>query len=110
MDNTINSQLTFRANIDTKFLNAADGFLKKQPAQKYKQFNSAVRRFIEIPHSDQFTIMYNREIKDGKLMHALYAIRDGKAPILLTAKDQFRKLIQKFFRILFNVRFAEIFY
>lgn len=96
MNNTINCQTTFRANIDAKFLNAADAFLQKQPAKQYKQFNSAVRRFVEIPNSDHLTISYKRGFKDGKANYSLLATEEGKEPVLLTEKDMFRKLIQKF--------------
>lgn len=96
MNNTINPQISFKANIDGKFLDAADGFLKNQPRSQYKQFCSAVRRFSEIPNSDNLTIRYKKEYKNGYLSHALYAEEVGKPSILLTVKDQFRKLIQKF--------------
>ena len=96
MDNTINSQLSFRANIDGKFLNAADALLRNQPPKLYKQFNSAVRRFIELPKSDHITISYKKEFRNGQPMHILYADGAGKKPVVLAAKDQFRKLIQKF--------------
>lgn len=96
MNNTINTQISFRANIDSKFLDAADGFLKKQPQKQYQQFQSAVRRFIEIPNSDNLTITYKKGFENGLPVHSLYANEAGKEPILLTAKDQFRKLIQKF--------------
>lgn len=96
MNNTINAQTSFKANIDSKFLNAADAFLQKQPAKNYKQFNSAVRRFIEIPNSDHLTITYKKGLENGLPVHSLYANEAGKESILLTAIDQFRKLIQKF--------------
>lgn len=89
-------QPSFRANIDTKFLDAADGYLKKRPAKEYKQFCSAVRRFHEVPNSEHLTIGYKKGFENGKEMHSLLAMENGKNPIILTAKDQFRKLIQKF--------------
>lgn len=96
MNNTINTQISFKAGFDPKFLDAADGFLKRQPEKQYKQFQSAVRRFVEIPNSDHLTITYKKGFENGTPIHILYANEAGKEPILLTAKDQFRKLVQKF--------------
>ncbi len=96
MNNTINAQVSFKANIDSRFLDAADAFLQKQSTKQYKQFNSAVRRFIEIPNSDHLTITYKKGFEKGLPVHSLYANEIGKQPILLTTKDHFRKLIQKF--------------
>jgi len=89
---------SFRANLDGRFLDAADGYYKqlKSPV-KYKQFCSAVRRFAEIPNTDNITITYKKIFKDGKPSHALYAIEEGKeSPVVLTVKDHFRKLLEKF--------------
>ena len=97
MNNTISyQQPAFRANIEGKFLDAADGYLKNQSKGQYKQFCSAVRRFSEIPNSDHLTITYRKGFENGVPSHILYAKEEGKAPIVLTKKDQFRKLIQKF--------------
>ena len=96
MNNTINTPISFRADIDSKFLNAADGYLKTQPQKQYQQFLTAIRRFIEIPNSDHLTITYKKGFNNGSPVYSLYANEEGKEPILLTAKDQFRKLIQKF--------------
>lgn len=89
-------QPTFRANINDKFLNAADGYLKNRPVKEYKQFCSAIRRFHEVPKSDNINIEYKKTFQDGKEMHSLFAIEKDKEPIVLATKDQFRKLIQKF--------------
>lgn len=97
MNNTISHQQPcFRANVDSKFLDAADGYLQKQSPKQYKQFCSAVRRFVEIPNSNHLTIEYKKEFINNTVSHSLYATEAGKTPILLTVKDQFRKLIQKF--------------
>ena len=89
-------QPAFKANIDGRFLDAANGYLKNKPQGQYKQFCSAVRRFVEVPNSDHITISYKKGFENGAPTHALYANQEGKDPILLTKKDQFRKLIQKF--------------
>ena len=89
-------QPAFKANIDRKFLDAADGYLKNKPKGRYKQFCSAVRRFVEIPNSDHITISYKKSFERGVETHALYAEPKGNEPILLTKKDLFRKLVQKF--------------
>lgn len=88
--------VAFKASFDDKFLNAADAYYQKMnsPA-KYKQFCSAVRRFAEVPNSDHITIRYNKGFANGKPSHMLYASENGK-DVLLTAKDQFRKLLDKF--------------
>lgn len=90
------STISFKANFDEKFLNAADAYYKKLNSPvKYKQFCSAVKRFVEVPNSDNITIHYNRGYANGKPAHMLYASKNGD-DILLTAKDQFRKLLDKF--------------
>ena len=97
MNNTILPyQPNFRANIDEKLLDAAHGYLKKRSANEYKQFRSAIRRFHEVPNSDHLTIAYKRGYENGQEMHSLCAIENGKEPIVLSKKDQFRKLVQKF--------------
>lgn len=96
MNNTINSQVSFKANFTNEFLDAADSYLRRQKRSEYKQFCSAIRRFAELPNSDSITIRYSKELKNGETVHALYADELGKKPVLLTAKDQFRKVIKKF--------------
>ena len=55
MIRTIDSQVNFRANIDARFLESANGFIKNKKMNN-QQFNSAVRRFAEIPNTDHITI------------------------------------------------------
>lgn len=87
----------FTANFDGRFLDAADAFYKKNNVpSKYKQFCSAVRRFAEVPNSDSITISYKKEFTKGQPVHTLYASESGKSPVILTQKDQFRKLLEKF--------------
>lgn len=97
VSNIKNNHQSFSANYDRHFLDAADAFYKKNnvPA-KYKQFCCAVRRFTEVPNSDNITISYKKELKDGKQIHSLYAKEADKEPVLLTQKDLFRKLLEKF--------------
>ena len=89
-------QPAFKANIDGRFLDAANCYLKNKPEVQYKQFRSAVRRFVEVPNSDHITISYKKSFERGVETHALYAEQEGNEPILLTKKDLFRKLVQKF--------------
>ena len=87
----------FTAKFDGHFLDAADAFYKKNNVpSKYKQFCSAVRRFAEVPNSDSITISYKKEFTKGQPVHSLYASEPDKSPVILTKKDQFRKLLEKF--------------
>ena len=89
-------ELSFKASFDAHFLDAANAYYTKlkSPA-KNKQFNSAIRRFVEVPNSDEIKISYKRGFKDGKPAHVLYATKEGN-DIVLIVKDQFRKLLEKF--------------
>lgn len=90
-------QPVFKANFSDKFLNAADKYYSNTGnAKKYKQFCSAVRRFAELPNSDDVTIDYKSVINEGKREHILFASKLGESPVVLTAKDQFRKVLEKF--------------
>ena len=96
MDNKINSSLAFQANFDSKFLKASNAFLRNRSNREISQFDSAVRRFEELPNSDHLTISYKKKFVEGKPMHMLFAGENNENQVVLAAKDQFRKLIQKF--------------
>lgn len=89
---------SFKAQIDDKFLDAADGYYKNsKSATEYKQFCSAIRRFSEMPNTDHITLSIGRFNEDGEARHALYAFDEKNDRfVVLTAKDQFRKLLKKF--------------
>lgn len=91
-------QPVFKANISSKFLDAADAYFKTNKTRgQYKQFCCAVRRFSEIPNSDHITISYKKATKNDELFHELRAYISGqKDPVVLTSKNQFRKLLEKF--------------
>lgn len=60
------------------------------------------RRACWVDHNfgyDEFTLEYHKVIKDGITKHRLTAEREGMKPVLISEKDQFRKLIEKFQRM-----------
>ena len=94
-----NSNMNFKAHLSDKFLDAADGYYRhSKQAGEYKQFCSAIRRFGEIPNTDNITLLY-KKIRDSKqnVFHMLIAQdKETGTETLLITKDLFRKLLKKF--------------
>ena len=96
-----NNQPCFNAKISHAFWDAAENYMLGSTEKRvvnYGQFARAVEKFSKYGN-DETTIVYKKEFVDGAKRFALYAEEAGKAPILLAAKDSFRKLLQKFTHI-----------
>ena len=94
------NNIGFSAKISDNFLSAAENYFyanSKIPEKKYKQFNSAIRRFEELPETDHITIDYKKNVKNNKFQHSIVGINEAtKEEVKLTSKDMFRKAVEKF--------------
>lgn len=97
-----NYQPDFRANVSDDFVKAAKNYLLKinnQPKLDY--FTKKVANFKNYG-TDDMGVIHQKFYLDGKQHHALYVTKKGMKPeeyILLTVKDQFRKVVEKFLHI-----------
>jgi hypothetical protein len=93
----------FQANVHKDFINAACIHYNKQHApQKFERFMQKVRAFEKNYGTNDVTVVYDKVNLNGKTQHVLYAVKDGMKPgeyIVLSVKDQFRKLVEKFMHI-----------
>lgn len=100
--NTNSQNCNFKANVSERFINRATEFCKKSGKQDlYTRFIQNVERFKNYG-SDNVTVYYSKKNINGKDMHVLTAVDDSLIPakrIILTSKDLFRKVIDKFSRI-----------
>lgn len=97
-----NSQPNFQARVSNKFMKAADNyFLKYGNVQKRAIFDDKVDEFLNFG-TDKMVVQYKKFVKDGQTRHKLY-VRDyeseGQKAFLLTEKDSFRKVVEKFTHI-----------
>ena len=90
---------TFKANFADKFLDAADSYYSKNP-KGYRAFCENLRKFNEFKNTDDITISYKVIYQKGKKLYILLAEKLGdNKPVILSSKDQFRKLLEKFSHI-----------
>lgn len=97
-----NNQPNFQARVSQKFVKAADNYFKKYgDLQKKANFDNKVDEFIDFG-TDKMVVQYKKLVKDNKTSHKLY-VRDydseGQKAFLLTEKDNFRKVLEKFSHI-----------
>ena len=102
---TNNSNTTFQAKISPEFISAAKNYYTKtsNAAQSEAKINKFMHKVGEYEKfgSDDITIIH-KKISHNPQQHALYATKEGMKPeeyIVLTVKDQFRKVLEKFQRI-----------
>ena len=92
----------FQANVHKDFINAACIHYNKQHApQKFEKFMQKVQAFKRYGTND-VNIIYDKVTLNGKTQHVLYAVKDGMKQgeyVVLSTKDQFRKLVEKFMHI-----------
>ena len=92
----------FQANVHKDFINAACIHYNKQHApQKFEKFMQKVQAFKRYDTND-VNIIYDKFTLNGKTQHVLYAVKDGMKQgeyVVLSTKDQFRKLVEKFMHI-----------
>ena len=99
-----NMNTNFKANVSKDFRAAAENLLlhpKNQgmaSAKKHESFMHAIKRFGKFGNPETL-ITLKKEFKDGKKMFSLYAEEPGKDSVLLTTKDNFRKVVEKFTHI-----------
>ena len=100
--NSVNT--SFKANVSGDFRAAAENLLLHPKdkgmasLKKHDSFMHAIKRFGKFGNPETL-ITLKKEFKDGKRMFSLYAEEAGKEPVLLTTKDNFRKVVEKFTHI-----------
>ena len=93
-----NSQPSFKAYISNDFYVATEKYFQKigQPSRMDK-FEKQMDRNASMGDIDT-KIFHKRILKDNKPKYALVASK-GDKQVILSTKDQFRKLIEKFMHI-----------
>ena len=95
--NSVNN-VSFKAEISPRFLVPARRCLEEAPYRQQANFDDSVRMFKNMPNTDGITISYEKTREDGELKHVLLA-QKGDKKVILSKKDQFRKLVEKFSNI-----------
>ncbi len=98
-----NIQPNFQAQVSKNFIKNAHNMMDSQLKNKTLKtnFDKKVNEFAEYGY-DEYFIKYVKEDIDGKRYHKLIAVRPGMDDSLgavLTNKDKFRKIIEKFTHI-----------
>lgn len=91
----------FGARVSKNFIKAAHNYLNgvEYNGQKCRNFDRKVTKVENNFDNDDYTIIH-KKIRNGKnTEHALYAINENYDPILITKKDKFRKVIEKFMHL-----------
>lgn len=98
---SVNS-LSFGANVSRKFQDAAYYYYTRtsRTPNKLQDFAAKVNDFADFGYNNM-TISYKKKSVDGKLQHILYASEPGyeDEAVILTKKDMFRKVLEKFMHI-----------
>lgn len=89
---------SFGIKVNKNFIDAAHNYYNDVEYRPWrtKPFDKRVKEVIDTLGYEDFELIYKKERKDGTLMHCLYAVKEGMDDVLITAKDQFRKLLDKF--------------
>lgn len=92
------TQPAFKAKIEDNLLDAAyEHFCNHSSSKNYGQYCSALKRFSELPDTENVSIGYKKVFKNGKPSHMLYGFHETDfRAVVLTKKDFFRQLIDKF--------------
>ena len=91
--------IPFKAEISRRFLVPAQRHLEQNGTYRQQlMFDDNVNMFKNMPNSQGITISYERVNEDGKIKHALIA-QKGDKKVTLSTKDQFRKIVEKFFHM-----------
>lgn len=95
-----NYQTNFQANVSKNFVAAAKNYLEKNPV-KFDAFKKKVETY-KYYGTDDINVFHSRKMLNGKEHYVLYAAKDGMKPeeyAVLTVKDAFRKVVEKFMHI-----------
>ena len=92
--NSINN-LSFSAKISPRFLTPAKRYLEDANYRQQIKFEDNLDMFSKMPYTEDIIISYERTRENGELKHALVA-QKGDKKVVLSTKDQFRKLVEKF--------------
>jgi hypothetical protein len=89
---------SFGIKVNKKFIDAAHNYYNDVEYRPWrtKPFDKRVKEVIDTLGYEDFELTYVKEHKNGVISHCLYAIKDTMDPVLISSKDQFRKLLDKF--------------
>ncbi len=96
-----NNQPTFGISVSDNFIKAAHNYFNGVEYRPWRAeiFDKKVAKVFNDFGYDEFVINYKKEISAGKTMHVLSADKEGLS-VPLTKKDQFRKVIEYFQRMI----------
>ena len=94
------TNVNFRAKVSSEFQQAAKRYYDKQnrPEQYELDFQSKVDEY-KLFGNQNMSVEYRTLTQHGQKMHALYITEPGQEPVLLSKKDMFRKLVDKFMNV-----------
>jgi len=105
-----NSQPSFKAYITNDFYVAArNHFNKIRRPERFDMFEKQMAK-IEQMGTTNMRVSHKRIFEDGKPQYALL-VNNGDKQAVLTVKDQFRKIVEKFMHINeyeFNIKTKDI--
>ena len=89
---------SFGIKVNKRFIDAAHNYYNDVEYRPWrtKPFDKRVKEVIDTFGYDEFELVFKKERENGVLMHCLYAIKEGMDDVLISRKDQFRKLMDKF--------------
>ena len=98
--NIENNNVAFSASLARNFQKAADNYLYRNintPIRKLDQFIAARKRFENLRNTENITIDFRRITDGTKKSYELFAKNsDTNEEVILSKKDTFRKIIDKF--------------
>lgn len=95
-----NYQTNFKANVSKNFISATKNYLYKNPA-KFEAFDKKINAY-KYYGTDDINVFHERIMLSEKPHYVLYAAKKGMKPeeyVVLTVKDAFRKIVDKFMHI-----------
>ncbi len=89
---------SFGIKVNKRFIDAVHNYYNdvEYRPRGIKPFDDKVKEVIGKFGYDEFEFIYKKEHKGGALTHCLYAVKEGMDDVLITKKDQLRKVIDKF--------------
>ena len=89
---------SFGINVSSNFVKSAHNYYNGVEYRPWraKIFDNKVNKFATKYGFNDYTINYDKIIKDGKIEHALYLTSDNDVSVLITKANALRKVIKEF--------------
>jgi hypothetical protein len=101
---------SFGLKVNKEFIKAAHNYyngVEYRPG-RVNVFDANVRKVEQNYGYDEFEMYHEKRTEGGKEFFRLLVKRDGMKPVLISEKDQFRKIIEKFRRFTKGELYAKI--